>query len=59
MYYRIFIPILLSNVIQDDARYGVKLDQGSTESESDSEMYPPPEGVDCDFSMEDSMGLYP
>lgn len=41
---------------EDEARYGVKLDQGTSESESDPEMYPPPEGVDCDFSMEDSMG---
>lgn len=41
---------------EDDARFGVKLEQATSESESDSEMYPPPEGVDCDFSMEDSMG---
>ncbi|XP_034230401.1 HMG box-containing protein 4 [Thrips palmi] len=42
---------------EDDARFGVKLqgDHGTSDSESDSEMYPPPEGVD-DFSMEESMG---
>lgn len=43
---------------KDDQRFGIKLDQGTSESDSDSEMYPPPEGVDCDFSMEDSMGKY-
>ncbi|KAE8749785.1 hypothetical protein FOCC_FOCC003524 [Frankliniella occidentalis] len=40
----------------DDARFGVKLEQGSSESESDSEMFPAPEGVECDFSSEDSLG---